>query len=139
LHTVSTRPNSGYVGNNVYNATAAHQTRQLRARRSQVRTFFVRVYNDGPWSSTFTVTGGGARTGAAVRYSTGPTDVTAPMRSSGGLRLRIRAHRARLITVRVQPDAGARVGAHLPAIVRATWRGDGPRTDVVRAVVDVVH
>ena len=136
---VSTRASSGFVGNDVYNSTGRRQTRALTARRTQTRTFHVRIYNDGNATNAFVVRGTAARAGSTVRYLDGTTDVTRALRSRTGFRLSLapRAHKA--ITVRITPTRSAAIGSLKPAALIATWRGDGTRSDTVRAVARVVR
>lgn len=136
---ISTAPRSGYVGNNVYNRTGYRQTRTLSAGRTQVRTFFVRVFNDGNVKNTFTVTGSAARPGSSVRYFAGDTDVTRAMRSGAGLRVPLRPGAFTLLKVRLKVLRTAEYGSRKPAKVRAVWSGDGTRVDLVKAVVKVVR
>lgn len=136
---ISTASRSGYVGNNVYNRTGYRQTRTLSAGRTQVRTFFVRVFNDGNVKNTFSVTGSAARPGSSVRYFAGDTDVTRAMRSGAGLRVPLRPGAFTLLKVRLKVLRTAEYGSRKPAKVRAVWSGDGTRVDLVKAVVKVVR
>ncbi len=136
---VSTAKSSGYVGNDVYNTTGAGQTKATQARRTQVRTFYVRVANDGNVTNTFTVKGSAAKAGSTVTYLSGTSNVTRAMRSPAGWRVTLGAGTARLVTVRVAVTRKARIGVVLPAMVRAAWSGDGTRADVVKAAVKVVR
>jgi thermitase len=136
---ISTARTSGYVGNDVYNRTGRRQTRKLEARRSQTRTFYVRVYNDGNATNTIGLMGSGAQAGSAVRYFDGGADVTRAMRSAAGWNVRLAPGRHRLVTVQVKILPRAALGSLKPASVSATWTGDGVRTDVARAVVKVVR
>jgi hypothetical protein len=43
------------------------------------------------------------------------------------------------LEMRVTPTRSASIGSLKPAAVRATWRGDGTRVDVVRGLVKVVR
>lgn len=136
---VSTRASSGFAGNNVYNGNGRRQTRTLTARRTQTRTFHVRVYNDGNATNTFVVRGTAARAGSTVRYFDGTTDVTDALRSRVGLRLSLAPRGYKALTVRLTPTRSAAAGSLKPAAVTATWRGDGTRSDTVRAVARVVR
>jgi hypothetical protein len=136
---ISTAKSSGFVGNNVYNTTGAGQTKATKARRTQVRTFYVRVANDGNVTNTFTVKGSAAKAGSTVTYLSGTTNVTRAMRSSAGWRVTLGAGKVRAVTVRVAVTRTAKIGAVLPATVRAAWTGDGTRADVVKATVKVVR
>ncbi|MDO9495288.1 MAG: Calx-beta domain-containing protein [Nocardioides sp.] len=130
---------SAYLGDNVYNATGARQQAVSRASRSQARTFYVRIYNDGNVSNTFRVTGSAAIKGSKVRYLSGARDVTRAMRSAAGWKVTLRPGTYRLVKVRIAVLSGATVGSTKGALVRAGWTGDGSRVDVVKAVVKVVR
>ena len=143
---VSRRPSAGYVGDNVFNATGAGQTRTLSARRAQTRSFYVRVYNDGNATDTMTVRGSRSRAGAAIRYATGPPDstswtrdVTRAMRSAGGWRVSLAPHRYQRIRVQVTVRRGPVVGSRQPAACPATWQCVVTLPDRVRAVVTTVR
>ena len=134
---VSTTAGSGYLGNNVYNATGYRQTRTVTARRTQTRTFYARIQNDGTIRNTFRVKGTAARAGSTVRYYSGSTNITTAMRSTGGWKVTVDRAAYRLVRVQVTVARGAAFGSLKPASVSATWTGDGSRTDLVRAVVKV--
>jgi len=136
---ISTARASGYVGNNIYNGTGAQQSQTLQARRTQTRTFYVRVYNDGNATNTVAIKGSSAQAGSAVRYFDGATDATRAMRSTAGWKVRLAPGRYRLVTVQVRILSGAVIGSLRTARVAGTWTGDGMRTDVSRAVVKVVR
>lgn len=134
---VSTAVGSGYVGNNIYNTTGRQQTRTLLAPRTQGRTFYVRVYNDGNAKNTFAIRGSAARAGSTVRYYSGSNEVTAAMRSASGLRVALKPGAQRLVVVRLKILRSAAVGTRKPVSVSGTWTGDVTRVDLVRAVVRV--
>ncbi|HSJ21737.1 MAG TPA: Calx-beta domain-containing protein, partial [Nocardioidaceae bacterium] len=136
---VSTALRSGYAGDNVYNTTGRNQTKVVQARRTQVRTFYVRVQNDGNVTNTFKVQGSAPAAGSTVTYLSGSTHVTKAMRSKAGLQVRLSPGKFKVITVRVKVLAKAAIGSRKPATVRATWSGDGTRTDLAKAVVKVVR
>jgi hypothetical protein len=136
---ISTAARSGYVGNNVYNTNGYRQTRTVKARRTQTRTFFVRVYNDGSVRNTLVLRGSRARAGSSVRFYAGTTNVTTAMRSTGGWKVRLGPGAYKLLEVRTRVLRTAKVGSLKPALVSATWTGDGTRVDGVKAVVRVVR
>jgi hypothetical protein len=136
---ISTASGRGYVGNNVYNTTGVDQTRTLNARRAQYRDFYVRVYNDGNATNTFTLKGSAAVSGSTVRYYAGSTSITTAMRSAAGYRVTLKAGAYKQLRVRITVGSSAAIGSAKPATVTAKWTGDGTRTDVVKAVVTVVR
>lgn len=135
---VSAASKTGYVGNNVYNTTGAGQTRSLTGRRTQTRTFYVRVGNDGNVQNTFAVKGSAAQSRSTVRFYSGTTDITSALRSTAGWRVTVAPAAYRTITVRIKVLSGAVIGSSKQASVRATWAGDGVRVDLAKAVVKVI-
>jgi thermitase len=136
---VSTARTSGYVGGNTYNTDATGQTATLRARRTDTRTLYVRMYNDGNVTNTFTIRGSAAQSGSRVTYLAGSTDISQAMRSTAGWKVRLAPHAYRLITVRLGILTGAAIGSTKAATVRGTWSGDGDRVDVAKARVAVIR
>jgi hypothetical protein len=136
---ISTASSSGYVGNNIYNGTGYKQTKRLTADRTQIRTFYVRVYNDGNVKNTFALTGSAARSGSAVRYFSGTTDISAEMRSSAGWRVTIDPGAYKLVKVRIKVLRTAAYGSLKPAKVTGTWTGEGTPADTVKAVAKVAR
>ncbi len=136
---VSAASNTAYVGNNVYNTTGAGQTRSLTGRRTQTRTFYVRVSNDGNVRNTFAVRGSAARSGSTVRFYSGTTDITSALRSTAGWRVTLAPAAYRTVTVRIKVLPGAVIGSTKQTSVKATWTGDGVRVDLARAVVKVIR
>jgi hypothetical protein len=136
---------AGYLGNNVYNRSAARQTLTQAARRGRATEFYVRLYNDGrSWSgnnNAFTLHAT-RPLGAAVRYHLGARDVTDALLSRRGLRVFVGTGAERpydtyaALRVTLTPDRAA-VAGDLASLLTATWKGDRVRTDAVRAVVHV--
>jgi hypothetical protein len=136
---ISNTSSSGYVGNKVYNTTAANQTRTQSAHRSTYRDFYVRVQNDGNATNTIVVKGSAAVSGSTVRYYYGSTNITTAMRSAAGYKVTLAAGNYRQLRVRISVGSAAAFGSLKPAKVTATWTGDGSRIDVVKAVVKIVR
>lgn len=136
---ISTSSSSGYVGDNVYNSSGYKQTKRLGAARTKSRTFYVRVYNDGSVVNTFVLTGSAARSGSAVRYFSGTTDVTTQMRSATGWKVSLDPGASKLVKVRIKVLSAAAYDSLKPATVTGTWTGDGTRADTVKAVVKVTR
>jgi hypothetical protein len=136
---ISTADGSGYVGNNIYNTTGAKQSKQLSARRTQTRTFYVRVYNDGNVKNSITLTGTPPSSGSAVSYLSGTTNITRGMRSAAGYRVSLAPGAHKLLKVRIKLLRTAAYGSLKTAKVTGSWNGDGTRRDTVRAVVKVVR
>ncbi len=136
---ISTAASSGYVGNNIYNTTGYRQGKTLKARRTQVRTFYTRVYNDGNVKNTFVLKGSAAPSGSTVQYYSGTTNATRAMRSAAGWRVTLKPGAYKLVKVRIKVLRGAAVGSLKVAKVSGSWTGDGTRSDLVKAVVKVVR
>ncbi len=136
---ISTAASSGYVGNNIYNTTGYKQSKTLNARRTLVRTFYVRVYNDGNVKNTFVLKGSAARSGSTVQYFSGTTNVTSAMRSAAGRKVTLKPGTYKSVKVRIKILRGAAFGSLKIAKVSGNWTGDGTRTDLVKAVVKVVR
>jgi hypothetical protein len=129
-------PDQRYIGNNIYNTTGNRQTKTRTARRSQTRTFYARITNDGTNTNILTLHAGAARTGSRIRYSRGNTNVTAALRSREGLRVRVRAYGDyRRIKIHTTIRDTATIGSWQPATFTATWNGDSTRTDRIKAAV----
>jgi hypothetical protein len=97
------------------------------------------VYNDGNIRNTLSLRGGPDQRGSRVRYHSAGHDVTRAMRSRSGLRVRLRPGGSRPVLARVTILRSATVGSAKQATIRGVWVGDGTRTDVARAVVDVIR
>jgi uncharacterized membrane protein len=131
---ISTRPATRYVGDDIYNTTGARQTRTVPGHRSHTSTFYVRVYNDGSTANVIAVHGSRSWPGSTVRYYQ-RTDITRAMRTARGVRFLIGRRGYRTVIVRISIGAEAAIGPTEAAAVTATWTGDGPRLDRVRAQV----
>jgi predicted extracellular nuclease len=136
---ISNAAGSGYIGDDIYNSTANNQTKVQRAQRTQTRTFSVRVVNDGTVRNALVIRGSAAKPDSTVRYVASGTDVTAAVRSANGLSVTLNPGAFKQLAVVVKVLAGAAIGSRKSATVTALWRGDGTRTDVVKAVVRVVR
>jgi hypothetical protein len=135
---ISTSATSGYVGNDIYNTTGARQTKTVTGRRTKVRTFYVRVANDGNTANTFRLAGSAALAGSAVKYYSGATNITVRMRSASGYSVSLAAGGRKVLRVTIAITRRAAIGSIKTATVRATWTGDGIRADAVKANVRVV-
>jgi hypothetical protein len=138
---ISTHPRTGYIGNNIYNLTAAGQTKMKSAPRKATRRLYLRIYNDGNASNTFTLRGSAAPPGSSVRFlDTGlGFDLTRALRSNNGLTVQLPAGDYLPITLRITVASTARIGTIKSVTVTGRWTGDRTRADVVKAQVRVVH
>ncbi|MFB9894129.1 Calx-beta domain-containing protein [Planobispora takensis] len=148
---------SGYTGDNLYGRTsAAAQTATATVHRDlgvaghagavalgrrpvSLRTFYVRIANDGTARATITVKGGAAPSGLRVRYYAGRSNVTAALRSADGLRVKLAAgaHRRIRIQMLISPDI--EIGSVKQVAVSAAPAGDAAQADTVRAAVHVIR
>ncbi|MFB9877343.1 Calx-beta domain-containing protein [Planobispora siamensis] len=148
---------SGYAGDNVYGRTsAAAQTATATVHRDigiaghggavalgrrpvSLRTFYVRIANDGTSRATITVKGGAAPSGVRVRYHEGRSNVTAALRSDSGLRVKLApgAHRRIRIQMLISPDI--EIGSVKQVAVSAAPAGDATQADIVRAAVHIIR
>ncbi len=125
-----------FVGDDVHNRTGRRQTLTAAGQVGRFQSFEVRVTNDGTVRSTFTVTGSRSRPAAKVRYFVGALDISRAMRAPEGWTVSLGPHQHAVVrvAVKVRRDAGAPRGT---AWVKAVWRGDRRRADLVRAIVPV--
>lgn len=135
---ISARKAGGYVGDDVYNATARTQTKVLTVRRARSRSWWVKVENDGTAADTYRVRGPAKAPGVRVRYLLGRKDVTAKLSAKAGLRVSLAAGKTKLVQVRTTVLSTARVGSRAPVKVTATYAGGVTRVDAVKAVVKVL-
>lgn len=136
---ISRLAGSGYVGDDVYSTTGAGQTKRLSARRTQTRTFYVRVVNDGAVRTRFALRGSAPAARSRVRYFKGTVEITTPMRSKAGWPVTLRAGAAKTIEMRITVRRSAAFGSRMPGTVTATWPGEHSRADLVRGIVKVVR
>ncbi|MBG0831585.1 hypothetical protein HS041_28025 [Planomonospora sp. ID67723] len=131
----------GYVGNNIYNTTAAAQSKTTAVRwswKGATRSFSVRIYNDGNAPAVIALKGSRASSGSAIGYYAGSTNVTAALQSASGWRVSVAPRSYRLIRIQLHVAPGVRAGTR-SAAVSGTWVGDGSRVDLVKAAVTVTR
>jgi probable HAF family extracellular repeat protein len=135
-----------FVGDNIYNTTGADQTRRLTSPRGKSRTFEVAVCTDNAAPSSRRATPGRFRLhanpaadGSRVRFRRADVDVTATIRSTEGLRLKVRSGTCARVEVRIRIRPTAEIGSKHSAVITSTWDEELLRTDRVKAVVKVVN
>jgi hypothetical protein len=127
-----------YLGNDLYNTPGAEgQTLTSTARRGQVRSFYVRVWNDGNTIGTFTVRGSASMAGSVVRYFAGGVEITRAMRAAEGWHPVLAPAVMRQLRAQVRIGSRAVLGSLKSATVTATWQGHEP--DAVKGVVRVIR
>ncbi len=132
--TIRLLSDSTVLGNNVYNTTAAGQTRSFTSA-GKARTLLLRVGNDGVTTDGFTVKGPGNTTGFTVKYLqgvSGSTDVTAAVVAGTYRMLRVAAGGTAALRLVVTPVAGTPAGTVGSWLVTATSRRDAHLVDAVR-------
>ena len=131
------KANAKWKGNNIYNTTAKGQKVSTKAHRTDVRTFWIRVYNDGNQSATFTVKGSNAKK-ISVKYFSGGKNITSSMKSASGLSFTLAPGGYKKIKVQVTVGHHAAFGSHKYVLVTGTSAIDGVvKTDAVKGVVNV--
>jgi subtilisin-like proprotein convertase family protein len=128
---------SSYIGNNVYNANAANQTRRAGIRLGGTKVFQVSVENDGNVAQAYTLDGVGNGGGIRVRYFNGATNITnnvingsfqTPSLGIGG------THVYRIV---MNTLSSARSGSMRAALLEIRSVVNNNRVDAVKAVVEV--
>lgn len=120
-----------FAGNDRYNTTGAGQTKSGSGARGSTITFGVSIQNDGDAKERFTVKAvGSARTGYAVRYLRGTTDITTAVVAGTYRTASLAPGAAELILVKVSIKRTAPVGSNVSRLVEAR-SPSGPK-DVVR-------
>jgi hypothetical protein len=127
-----------YVGNNVYNLTGRNQTVTASTKRGTTRTFSLKVQNDGTAADTFRLRGPGSRTGFAVHYFAGTTDITRKVVAGTYVTATIGAGGSTTYRLVVAVSAKATIGATPSWLLQATSTHVSTRADAVKARVKVV-
>jgi hypothetical protein len=131
---------SAFVGNDVYNATGAGQTRSTTAPPGQRRSFVVRMQNDGSAPDALRVRGCSASTGFRVRYfagATGTTEVTSAVVGGTYTVGPLAPNGTAAVRLDVTPAAATRTGAVQSCLVTATSTSAAAVSDTVLARVTV--
>jgi hypothetical protein len=130
---------SSFVGDNIYNTTAAGQTVRSRAHRTDVRKFEARVYNDGRHTASCAINGTSSAHGVRVRYFAAGQNVTAALESAAGLSFSASPGAYKAILVKVKIGRHARIGSRKFVKVTSTCTAAiGPTMqDAVKAIVRV--
>ena len=126
-----------FVGNNIYNATGANQTRSVRESRGENAVFLWKIQNDGTLVDRLGFRGPGSSPGFKVAYFAGATNVTKA--TVAGTYVKSLAAGANLrITVKITVASEARLGSVKLLRLRASSRSQ-PLADSVLARVRVVR
>jgi uncharacterized membrane protein len=137
---IRTSAETAYTGNNVYNATAAGQSKSQTVANAAKATFLVQVQNDGNVAEALKLTGYGAgSSGWTVQYfdaQTGGADITASVTGSGWTTASLAAGATTVIRLEVTPSSAGAVLTKDFAITAASTL-DPTKQDTVKATVSV--
>jgi uncharacterized repeat protein (TIGR01451 family) len=122
------------AGNNVYNATGAHQSRSAVVASRGTARFTVTVQNDGTAQDNLLVTGFGSSSRYRVTYTVAGQNVTAALTGDGFVFDDVDPGQLRTVTVVVQARARIPRGAAVTRKITVTSSLSGVR-DVVKATV----
>lgn len=121
-----------YVGDDVYNATAAGQVATIQGYNElegAFYTFDIRIENDGALADRYTVQAtGAASTGWTVTYLDGATDVTASVEAGTYQTASLAAGAFHVVTARIAID----LGSNLDRLVSIRSVADPSVTDAVK-------
>jgi hypothetical protein len=131
---------AAYVGNNVYNADGANQTRTQSVRAGHSATFFIMIQNDGSASDSFTMQGPASSAGYTVKYQPGTSgggDITAAV-TGGTYRVNNLAPGGSAVIRAVITTARTlTLGATKDFPIISTSVADTARRDTVKAAVRI--
>lgn len=130
------RSGHGYVGNDVYNTSARHQTVTRSIHPGKTSSFSMRLGNDGNSAILVDVQPRGRHKGLAVRYFQGKTNLTSAV-EHGGWQPLLRPGHTMVLRIEVSARRSARPGTVRTAKVGVMWRGDHTWQDVVGARVRI--
>ncbi len=124
-----------FVGNDIYNATGAGQSRTRSAAKGKTMTFGISIQNDGNGADSFTVKAAGAVARAfTVKYFQGTTDVTAAVVAGSCTTPALAPGATCLITAKVAVRSTAASGSKVTRLVTVTSNGDNAKKDAVKFI-----
>jgi hypothetical protein len=125
-----------YIGDNIYNATGASQSKTGSAKANRTITFQLSIQNDGAGSSdAFKLKATGAATSKfTVKYLKGSTDITAAVVAGTYTTAALAPGATVTITAKVTVKASSAVGNSVTRLVTITSVGDGTKKDAVKLV-----
>jgi hypothetical protein len=126
------------VGDDIYNATGARQSRASSAHRGGTVTFRLSIQNDGDARQCFGVKGSGSTSGYRVRYLRGTTDITGPVVAGTYRTPRISPDSAYSLKVVVTVRSNADIGSYLSRRLTVWSSADDGIRDAVRLIVTAV-
>ncbi len=123
------------VGNNVYNTTAAGQTRSATVGPGGSAAFNVRLGNDGNVTDSLRIVGQATTSRFTVTYRRGPTNITAQVVAGTYTLANLPPGATRDITITIRSKAGTPVGTAVSRTVQARSGANGTIRDTVKATV----
>ena len=124
----------GYIGNGIYNTTAAGQTKTAKVAKGKSATFTFKVENDGS-TDGINVAGSASNSKFKATYLEGTTDITTDV-VGGSYAVNGLANGAfDELTLKVKLSKRAKGSASF--LIMLTSQGDGSMKDAVKAVVKV--
>lgn len=128
--------NGPLVGNNIYNTTAAGQSRTGSAGPGESVTFGISVQNDGTSAERFTVKASGTATGGyTVKYARGTVNITPAVVAGTYQTASLAPGAAYLIYATVAVGSSAPVGSSVTRLATVTSVADASRKDAVKLTV----
>ena len=122
------------LGDNIYNTTAAGQTRTVTTTRGVSRTFAIKIWNDSSSADTYLIKGAASQTGFTVKYlkgTTGTTDITAAVLAGTYKTASIKPGGSVAIRMVVTIAANAATGVTRDFLVTGTSSRDSSAKDAV--------
>ena len=134
---ISGRQSTGYIGDGVYTDNGAGQTKSRKARRGQLRSFFIEVTNDGTTTERITLFGTASQRGSRVTYLNEGVDLTRALTGTNGAWVDLPPDQYALVRVDIRIGRKAAVGSRKSALLTAVSQSG--LSDVVKATVTVVR
>ena len=134
--TIAERGDAVSVGDDLYNADAAGQTRSVIVQDRVV--LVVRVQNDGTGNCSYSVQASPAAGGFTVRYRQGRKNVTGDIQHGNLVLENVRPGETRTLTVVITAEPAAPLGAEQQILVIARSTTEADQVDAARADVTKV-
>jgi hypothetical protein len=126
-----------FVGGNIYNTTARHQTVATKAKRGSRKSFVIAVQNDGNLNDSISVKAAQAPTGISYKFLLGTTDVTQRIKRGTFRFLSLAPGATRRLKLVIGVKSGAAVGTTKKVLVTLV-SASSTKKDAVRARVKVI-
>ena len=126
---------SAYLGDNVYNADGAGQTKTQSVKAGRSATFDFMIQNDGSATDSFTVRGSGGSTGFTVKYYvgvSGGTDITTAVTGGTHALNNLAPGASQVIRAVVTVARGVTVNTVKDCLLVSTSSADASKRDTVK-------